>query len=134
MGFGRSGTTWVADLINYCGNYRKMFAPFHPQLVEQVSNITLHQFIRPGDTGHPLYSITRDVLSGRFTHNRVDPRNRAFHHGRIVIKDIFTNLMAKWTTECFAAVVPVMVVRNPFSVAPSKARKSDWLWLHGPAN
>jgi len=81
--------------------------------------------------------LLRDVLSGRFTHNRVDPRNRAFHYGGIVIKDIFTNLMAKWATERFPAVVPVMVVmvvRNPFSVAPSKARKSDWLWLHDPAN
>ena len=133
MGDGRSGTTWAADLINFRGNYRKMFEPFHPQLVEQVSDMALHQYIRPGDTGHQLYSITQNILSGRFTHPRVDSRNRALRYQGIVIKDIFTNLMAKWAVGWFPDVVPVMVVRNPFAVALSKARKSDWLWLHEPA-
>ncbi len=35
-GVGRSGTTWVANIINYANDYRFMFEPFHPQRVDVV--------------------------------------------------------------------------------------------------
>jgi len=132
IGDGRSGTTWIADLINYRGTYRKMFEPFHPQLVTGMDIIQPHQYIRPENSDHPLAPLAADVFSGKFLNYRVDSRNRKFHYDGIVIKDIFANLFAKWATRHHPDIRTVLVIRNPFAVALSKARKSDWLWLKDP--
>lgn len=132
IGDGRSGTTWIADLVNYRGTYRKMFEPFHPQLVTGMDIIQPHQYIRPDDSNHPLNVPAQDVFSGAFFNYRVDSRNRRFRYDGIVIKDIFANLLAKWATQQHPHIKTVLVMRNPFAVALSKAKKSDWLWLKDP--
>jgi hypothetical protein len=33
IGDGRSGTTWLMELINWRKTYREMFEPFHPRFV-----------------------------------------------------------------------------------------------------
>lgn len=132
IGDGRSGTTWIADLINYRGTYRKMFEPYHPQLVAGMDIIQPHQYIRPDDANHPLAALSQDVFDGKFFDYRVDSRNRRFRYNGIVIKDIFANLFAKWATKQYPHIKTVLVIRNPFAVVLSKERKSDWLWLKDP--
>lgn len=132
IGDGRSGTTWVSDLINHDRRYREMFEPFHPKYVRSLSFISPHQYIKKGDFNERLSLLTSKIFSGKFTHERVDSENHSFRYKGLLIKDIFANLLSHWAVSQFPKVRPVLLIRNPFAVALSKYKKSDWYWAIEP--
>ncbi len=132
FGDGRSGTTWIADLVNWDKSYREMFEPFHPKMVRGMRGICLHQYIRPDDCQHRFFRRASQVFSGRFSSARTDHANRRFSYQGLLIKDIFVNLMAYWASRQFPAVKPVLLIRNPFAVALSKSKQPTWHWLTDP--
>ena len=132
IGDGRSGTTWVSELLNSDRRARDMFEPFHPQSVEQMSFLALHQYVRPDAPCESLRAVAADVFSGRFTHHRVDSANRSLLYRGLLIKDIFANLFAIWVSRNFPHVKIVLLLRNPFAVALSKQKLKDWFWVTDP--
>ncbi len=56
IGDGRSGTTWLGDIINWKKNYREMFEPFHPNKVKSAKPYTLHQYMRVDDDSDNYFS------------------------------------------------------------------------------
>lgn len=132
IGDGRSGTTWVADVINWDKRYREMFEPFHPLLVSDMHSMALHQYIRVNDTSTPLIRVAADVFAGRFTHHRVDQQNTRLLYRGLLIKDIFANLLACWASRHFPGVKIVLLIRNPFAVAVSKWKRRYWSWMTDP--
>ncbi len=133
FGDGRSGTTWVSDLINPDKSYREMFEPFHPKWVRGMEDLGFHEYIRPGDSGHRLLGTASEVLSGRFQDARADQANRRLWYRGLLIKDIFANLFACWASRRFPNVKLVLLIRNPFAVALSKLKTKDWHWMTDPA-
>lgn len=132
IGDGRSGTTWISDLLNHDRTYREMFEPFHPQHVDEMSFLAPHQYIRPDEPHDQLESIAADIFSGTFTHPVVDSANHSHLYGGLLIKDIFANLFAHWAARRFPNLKIILLIRNPFSVALSKSKKKDWYWLTDP--
>ena len=94
IGNGRSGTTWLADLVNYKKNYLELFEPFHPPLIKRASEFERFQYFRPNDVNDAFYGLARDIFTGRFRHPRVDSyRSGGVHqYSGLLIKDIFSNL------------------------------------------
>lgn len=134
LGDGRSGTTWLSELLNFDRRYRDMFEPFHPSRVSGMEFLRPHLYVRPGDTNRELYKKVEAVLTGTFTHPKTDFANlRPIYHG-LVVKDCFANLFAKWAVDQFPNTKPVLIVRNPFAVALSKQKKPDWYWATDPSN
>jgi len=133
FGDGRSGTTWVSDLVNWDKSYREMFEPFHPRMVWGMRQICLHQYIRPGDSGHRFLRRASDVFSGKFCSARVDHANWRLWYQGLLIKDIFANLLACWASQQFPRVKPVLLIRNPFAVALSKSKRKTFHWLTDPS-
>ena len=132
IGDGRSGTTWISDLLNHDRTYREMFEPFHPQHVDEMSFLAPHQYIRPDEPHDQLESIAADIFSGTFTHPVVDSANHSHLYSGLLIKDIFANLFARWAARRFPNLKIILLIRNPFSVALSKSKKKDWYWLTDP--
>lgn len=132
VGDGRSGTTWVSNLINYNKKYREMFEPFHPSLVSDMSFIKPHQYIRPGSFNGKIEGISSDIFSGKFTDQRVDSENRSLLYNGLLVKDIFANLLCYSASLRYKNVKPVLLIRNPFSVAISKHKKKSWHWFNEP--
>lgn len=132
IGDGRSGTTWVADLVSQHERYRQLFEPFHPQLVKPASFLKPHQYMRPETIDTRLQALAAEVFSGRFTDRHVDQPNRALWYRGLLIKDIFANLFAYWASLRFPMVKIILLIRNPFAVALSKSRKKSWYWLTEP--
>ncbi len=132
IGDGRSGTTWVADLLNHDRRYREMFEPFHPQHVDEMSFLTPHLYVRPNEPHVQLEKIAADVFSGTFTHPVVDSANQSRLYSGLLIKDIFANLFAHWASARFPDLKIILLIRNPFSVALSKHKKKDWYWVTDP--
>lgn len=134
LGHPRSGTTWLAELINHDQRLRDMFEPIRPQRVEQTSFLRCHQYVRPGTDFPQLHELMSDVFSGRLTHARVDFANRRPLYRGLIVKDVFSNLLARWTTEEFPEVRPVLLIRNPFAACVSMLKRPRWYWPLDPAD
>jgi hypothetical protein len=130
LGDGRSGTTWVSNLINYHKTYRKMFEPFHPE-VEEMN--FLYPYLRVEEKPEEFLNFSSKVFSGDFFHPRVDQENKKIFYQGLLIKDIFANLLAYWVSKNFPEVKIILLIRNPFSVALSKKKTKSWSWLEDPS-
>lgn len=121
-GVGRSGTTWLCDMINAENNMRVLFEPFRPDKVPLVKHFAWRQYLRPEETAREYMDPARRILSGKLRNPWVDRYNRClFPHGRI-IKDIRTNLMLGWLANHFPELRMVVIMRHPCAVAESKLR------------
>lgn len=132
VGDGRSGTTWLGDLINFDRRRRQLFEPFHPMLVEPMKEFNPFQYIRPEDRPENLYRLTKRVFNGAFQHPRVDRFSDGFLYDGLIIKDIFANLFVKWAHVHFPMVKKILILRHPFAVALSKQKLQRWSWLNDP--
>jgi len=109
-----------------------MFEPFHPKQVHDMHFILPHQYIRPYDLNEKIKNILSDIFSGKFTNERVDSNNHSLFYSGLLIKDIFANLLCYSVSLQFPKVKPILIIRNPFSVALSKYKKKDWFWVTEP--
>lgn len=130
VGDGRSGTTWLSDLINWDKRYRNIFEPVHPSFVKQVKDFPLNTYLRPEDDASPLGAFLKKVFSGEFKHLRSDVSGlRLFYEG-LLVKDIFANLLIGWVSKNILNVRKrVLLIRNPFSTALSKQKYKNGIWM-----
>jgi hypothetical protein len=133
FGEGRSGTTWLSNLLNYNDRYREMFEPFHPRYVKHASQWPYHFYLAPGTDDEAFERFSRKVFSGRLITRRVDMDNHGYFYDGLLIKDIFANLYAAWVADRFPGIKKVFLIRNPFAVALSKYNKRNWHWLEEPS-
>lgn len=134
LGHPRSGTTWVAELINHDHRLRDMFEPIRPARVEQTSFLRPHQYARPGDDDAELHQLMTEIFAGRLTHARVDFANRRPLYTGLIVKDCFANLLAGWVGRRFPTVRPVLLIRNPFAACLSMLKRPRWYWPIDPAD
>jgi len=131
IGDGRSGSTWLMEMINYENKYRCMFEPFHPTKVEKMKDIGFFKYIRPDYEDEFFYKLASEVFSGKFHHPRVTGGNSDFHQ-KLLIKDIFANLFVKWVSAHFPQIKEILLMRHPFAVALSKRNMIKWDWMTEP--
>jgi hypothetical protein len=131
VGDGRSGSTWLQEMINYDNDYRYMFEPFHPTQVEEMKDMGFYKYIRPEHKDESFYNLASKVFSGRFYHPRVI-RGKRNYSQKLLIKDIFGNLFIKWVSAYFPHVKKVLIMRHPFATALSKQKLKDWDWMTEP--
>ena len=124
-GVGRSGTTWVEDVINARNDHRILFEPFHPYKVPLCRPFRYRQYIRPTDLNERYLSVARRILSGKVRNGWIDQQNKCFIARKRLIKDIRANLLLKWLHTQFPNVKIVLLMRHPCAVASSKL-KSGW--------
>lgn len=132
IGDGRSGTTWIASLINHQGQFREMFEPFHPRFVPAMRGLRPNHYLRPDATAEDFQETARSVFSGRLRHPRVDQDNTQLLYRGLLVKDVFANLLARWASLQFPEIRAFLLVRNPFAVASSKLEKREWFWQTDP--
>ena len=133
IGDGRSGTTWLSDIINWEKNFREMFEPFHPNKLELAKPYALHQYMRVNDdSDHYFAQLMNDIFTGRLKDERVDKVNKNIFYNGLLIKDIFGHLIASWVQKRHPNLKIVLLMRNPFEVALSKENTKDWMWMEDP--
>jgi len=131
VGDGRSGSTWLQEMINYDNRYKCMFEPFHPTQVEEMKDLEFYKYIRPGQKDESFYKLAAKVFSGKIYHPRVIRGDRRFNR-KLLIKDIFANLFIKWASVNFPEVKKILIMRHPFATALSKQKLENWDWLTEP--
>lgn len=122
-GMGRSGTTWVADIINYDGDHRILFEPFFPARVQEAGELEYIQYVRPSNTDEALLEAVGRILSGSVKSQWIDRDNDSIFYPKRIVKSIRANLMLGWIAENFPEIPIVLVIRHPFQVTAS------WLQL-----
>jgi hypothetical protein len=119
-GSGRSGTTWVSEMINYRNGYRFVFEPFHPGKVRVCKNFRRKQYLRPDDRREEYLGPARKVLTGRLRSPWTDRFNKRFVARRRLIKDIRANLLLGWMRANFPGMPMILLLRHPCAVAASR--------------
>ena len=119
-GSGRSGTTWVAEIINYRNGYRLIFEPFHPGKVDICGSFRRKQYLRPDDRREAYLGPARRILTGGLRSPWTDRFNRKLVARRRLIKDIRANLLLGWMGENFPGMPIVLLLRHPCAVVASR--------------
>ncbi len=119
-GSGRAGTTWVSEIINYRGEYRYVFEPFHPGKVDAFKNFRSKQYLRPDDRREEYLGPARRVLTGGLRSRWTDRFHQKFVARRRLIKDIRANLLLGWMRANFPGMPIILLLRHPCAVVASR--------------
>ena len=119
-GSGRSGTTWLSEIINHDNEYRYIFEPFYPDKVAVCKNFRRKQYLRPEDQRKEFLEPARAILSGRVRSLWTDRFNKKLLVRRRLIKDIRANLLLGWIRPNFPEMPLVLLLRHPCAVTDSR--------------
>ncbi len=121
-GSGRSGTTWLSELINHGNRYRYIFEPFHPGKVALCEGFLRKQYLRPEDDRATYLDAAAKILSGNARSRWFDRFNRKALARRRLVKDIRANLLLGWMRRHFPEMPMILLLRHPCAVADSRLR------------
>ncbi|MEZ4710306.1 MAG: sulfotransferase domain-containing protein [Caldilineaceae bacterium] len=122
-GAGRSGTTWVQELINYRQDHRVLFEPFWPEMVNFLPpQPSTHLYLRPDDPAPYFQPHAMRILRGEFYTPWTDRTNAPGVYQRRLIKDVRANLLLKWLTTQAPSLKVVLLLRHPCAVSLSQLR------------
>lgn len=121
-GTGRSGTTWVEEIINYDNSFRIMFEPFHSYKIEMLKEWNYRQYLRPENKDAKYISPAKFILSGNIRNPWIDDFNHKLVARKRLIKDIRSQLFLKWIKNNFPEIPIILLLRHPCAVASSKLK------------
>lgn len=121
-GAARSGSTWIADCINYRNEYRYIFEPFHPKKLAACWHFSWRQYLRPENHDPTYLEPVSAIFSGQIRHFWIDQANRRFHCTNRLIKSVRADLLLPWVRARFPEVRIVLLFRHPCAVAASRVR------------
>jgi hypothetical protein len=142
LGFGRSGTTWISDVISKVTGQLILFEPFHPSVTEFSREFSYASI--SNDNSSLLWTylqdvmekkhrkmwlmrnhipVTLDVVSGSFL-------NEIWERCDVIgFKEVRANFMISWLCQYFDCKV-VYIVRHPCAVVSSILKRTNF-WEFG---
>lgn len=118
-GSGRSGTTWVADLINSLNRYRMIFEPFHCVQSNLWRNFPRRLYLRVDNQDSRYVKPIKKVLTGKVRSLWFDSQNRKIISHKRLVKAVNANLFLYWIHVHFPETKIILLLRNPCAVAVS---------------
>lgn len=114
LGSGRSGTTWIAEVLAAAG-MELVFEPFSWQ-IKQMQGVGANRYLRAADSLPLEESMLRALRGELFTDFTIRANAGA---PRKVIKLIRANMMVEWIAARMDALY-LFVIRNPLAVVASQ--------------
>jgi hypothetical protein len=124
-GTGRSGTTWLAEMLNSNNDFRIFFEPFYNQKVEQFKHLSYRPYFRKGHQDKTLTNDIKKILKGKGLNRWILSRDRNPFAKKLIIKDIRANLLLSYLKENIPGIRLVLLIRHPIDVALSR-EKLGW--------
>lgn len=121
-GSGRSGTTWLAEILCATEDRRYLFEPLHPEKVRAAAPFGEHVYLRPDTDGGDYGRLVNRVLGGRLRSVWADRFNRGIFFRKRLVKSIRAALFLEWARKRDANMKIVHIVRHPLAVARSQGR------------
>lgn len=127
VGSGRSGTTWLANLLTAQSNVQIIFEPENPTWTKEIRPLTgwgpslnVRSFYLKYDAQIPeWYEFWQSVLSGRIRSYLTDHIRTSYFPRRYLVKMIRANLMLGYIYDNFQPKV-VFTIRHPCAVILSR--------------
>jgi hypothetical protein len=130
IGYPRSGTTWLSNIINFDNRYRYIFEPLREEVLLS-ENIGNFGYIRNHESNPEKKKFMDSLIKGRFKNSHCDRLGHRRIFSKRLIKFINANMLIGWLNKNFPYVPKVFIIRNPFAVICSKIRtitNHDWRW------
>jgi hypothetical protein len=124
-GSGRSGTTWVEEVIDRHHDHRVLFEPLRASEEPSIAGMPHGLYLRPDDPAPRWRQPVEDILRGRVRNRWTDHQNHVVVARRRLVKEIRANPLLPWLATRFPDVRLVWLVRHPLAVAAS-ARSLGW--------
>lgn len=123
-GVGRSGTTWIADCINYKQEYRYLFEPFNRFTpLKKLRG----KFLSPGQEYSEESLLINQLLKGQIRGMSIDfvnYRNHQLIFNKRLIKAITGNLLLPWIQSSFPSIQIILLLRHPCPVSLSRIQRN----------
>ena len=119
---GRSGSTWMSNLINYKSDYKEVFEPFFPARVREAELFGYYKYLDVSNHEHHLEQVAKLIINGKLDNTWVNSGNRDGYGNGVLIKSIRSNLMLTWLKRNFPDLKIVFLIRDPLEVARSWIR------------
>jgi hypothetical protein len=126
-GSGRSGTTWLTDLLSTIAGIQQIFEPLHPSFARELllyngstDRISSH-YIRPQEFQPFWHNFLERVLTGKVRHYMSDYIKNSYFPDFFLIKEIRANLMVGYILDHFNPIA-IYVIRHPCAVVHSRLK------------
>ena len=90
-GVGRSGTTWLGNIVNHSNCFRDIFEPFRPDHTEVWKNYHYKQYVQPTCQDKELFKAAQYILSGRVNNKWCNRFNKKTISSKRMVKEIRAN-------------------------------------------
>ncbi len=127
VGLPRSGTTWLASILNTAQGVKYFYEPFNPLRVPEALP-HLMKYLRANDTDPSYSSFCQAAFSGRLKNQLVYKKmakpycrfGNALRSlpGRVMVKDVHSLMSLAWIQKTIQPVI-LVVIRHPCAVAAS---------------
>jgi hypothetical protein len=125
-GIARSGTTWLASVLNYRNDFRHINEPFNPWRGRHVDAFLYGRYLRPDESGSEYVDPARRLITGAEGFNYVTHHyNRRIFCMRRMIKEVRANLWLKWLHETFPGMPIVLLLRHPIATVNSRMKRGN---------
>ena len=121
-GSGRSGSTWLAQLVNHRNEYRLIFEPLRRDRSGIASCIPYGLYLDPSQTSGVESRAVEAVLRGRVRNSWSNWHNRRRVARRRIVKEIRATNLTPWIHTRFPDLPIVYLLRHPVPVAASWTR------------
>ncbi len=129
-GAGRSGTTWLAEVLASVAGVQQIFEPllFNPHVYQltnwpppPVETYLRLYYLRPGGSYPGWHALLERILTGRYRTYLTDSHRTSLFSGRYLIKEIRANLMLGYIYDHFQPTI-IYMKRHPCAVVASRMR------------
>ena len=124
-GSGRSGTTWLGNIIAANPNVRTIFEPFDYRRVPEAACMPLRPYARSQELYPEWAEFVDNVFAGKIQNEWTTRQGNRWWATRNFVKAIRANLMLGWLDQTFQPRI-VLTTRHPCAVILSRM-KLDWV-------
>ncbi len=140
-GTGRSGTTWLSEMLRGLPGYRLMHEPFDPGRNPPAHRYGFQfltydrRFVAPGQRAPRLRKYLEEVLRGRIgptvlwkfrSDDRLNMLMEFVRNRKLVVKFTRALRMLRWMSEEFNPRHVVVIIRHPCAVVRSMMNHGGW--------
>jgi hypothetical protein len=117
---GRSGSTWLSDILASNGRIRVINEPLKPDRVKLARDFEpMGTYLRTDDSAPKYREAIDKILTGRIRGRFVDVWNQSRRsHGRLIKETRGTNLLP-WLAVNYPSLPIIYLIRHPIAVASS---------------
>ncbi|MCB0193222.1 MAG: sulfotransferase [Anaerolineae bacterium] len=123
-GSGRSGTTWLGNIIAANPNMRILFEPFDYRRVPEAKVLPLLAYARPTAPYPEWFNFVYKALAGQIGNEWINQQGTRKWAWKRLVKAIRVNMMLGWIDKNFKPKI-VFTTRHPCAVILSRL-KLDW--------